>query len=435
MPESDPNIPKLFMNRFTVDYAAPFQRHLNRLEVEIAQEDYRHLKQVELLDAPPAEEDFTGMQEITSRLLRTTQNNYNRALLQRLGIRVYLDVPNYHVYYRLPDRTIRFSPLWRERILTRFLGHRPAVDSGWKPCPPVLPGCECRYLPDVAGGVFLLRRAAQQAEGLAVLTATHGPYDPHTFEVALYFMRAGKARAAIVNLGFAGREPLTDENLEKLKSWGVPLNPSNIDVIYPYADAAGHPYCYKLEEGLRRNIAYIGGPAPALIIDIHGCVGTHPEDSRLIVGLGGFPPYPRLDSLGRCEERSGVVHLFPQSSYRLGLGLLRDLSDEIYLQFCEGAHRCYHLAMLGGLQLIGRRLDPHQEAQSLLAGEERSFLPGEDIRWLPGAGGNALQRIEARKLHENTVCLHVEIPTRVRRKMALRLSEMGINASLDSSSL
>ena len=434
MADSGPNIPKLFVNRFTVDYAAPFERHLNRLEVEIAREDYRHLKRVELLDEPPSEDEFAGMHEITARLLRTTQNNYNRELLQRLGVRVYLDVPNYHVYYRLSDRTLRFSPLWRERVLTDFFGRRMVEDSGWRPCPPVLPGCECRFLPDEAGGVFLLRRTGEPPLQQALLTATHGPYDPHTFEVALYFLRAGRARAAIINLGFAGREPLTDENLEKLKAWGVPLNPSNIDVIYPYVDAGGHPYCYKLEEGFRRYAGLVG-PPPELVIDIHGCVGTHPQDSRLIVGLGGFPPYLQAGQVGRCEERSGVVHIFPHQPYRHGLSLLRDLSDEIYLQFCEDAHRCYHFAVLGRLQLIGRQLDPHQEARSLLAGEERTYLPDEDVRWLPGAGGNALQRIEARKFSPQVVCLHVEIPTWVRRKMALRLREMGIGASLDSSAL
>ena len=66
---------------------------------------------------------------------------------------------------------------------------------------------------------------------VSVLTVSHGPYDPHTLEVAFYFLRSGKGRAAVINLGFFGREPLAVSNLQKLKGWGVPLNPSNIDVI------------------------------------------------------------------------------------------------------------------------------------------------------------------------------------------------------------
>ena len=81
MPSHSGDIPELFRSRFTVDYDAPFQRHLNRLEVEIGREDYRHLKKVELLATAPDEEAFAAMEEITGRVLRTTQNNYNRDLL------------------------------------------------------------------------------------------------------------------------------------------------------------------------------------------------------------------------------------------------------------------------------------------------------------------------------------------------------------------
>jgi hypothetical protein len=59
----------------------------------------------------------------------------------------------------------------------------------------------------------------------------------------------------------------------------------------------------------------------------------------------------------------------------------------------------------------------------------------ENIRWLPGAGGNALQRIEARKLLADAICLHVEIPTSVRRRIALKLRELEIADSLDASAL
>ncbi|WP_429886286.1 hypothetical protein [Geoalkalibacter halelectricus] len=434
MAEHRAQIPPLFLNRFTVDEADPFRRYLNRLEVEIGREDYRHLKRVELLEPGPEQERFAAMEEITERLLKTTQNNYNRQLLLRLGIRVYLDRQLYEVWYRLPDRAVRFSPLWRANVLRRFFGRLPVEDSGWRPGPALLPGSEARFLPDEAGGVLLLRRP-RAPENLPLLTATHGPYDPHTFEVALYFLRTGKARAALVNLGFAGREPLTDENLAKLKSWGLPLNPSNIDVIYPYVDAAGHPYCYKLEKGFARYADLLEGAAPSLVVDIHGCVGTAPDDPRLIVGLGGLPPYLGPADIGRVEQRGEVLHVFPRAAYRQGLALLRDLSEEIYVQFCETPHRGYHFAVLGGLQLIGRALDPHVEVRSLLAGEERTFLPVENIRWLPGAGGNALQRLEARRLRPEAVCLHVEIPTAVRRKMALRLGDLALAASLESSGL
>ncbi|KIH76121.1 hypothetical protein SAMN05660860_02525 [Geoalkalibacter ferrihydriticus] len=434
MAENRAQIPPLFLNRFAVQDSDPFRRYLNRLEVEIGREDYRHLKRVDLVEPSPPDAAFAAMEEITERLLKTTQNNYNRQLLLRQGIRVYLDRHFYHVWYRLKGRSLRFSPLWRENVLRRFFGRLLCEDSGWHPGPPLLPGAEARFLPDEAGGVLLLRRP-RAAASLPLLTATHGPYDPHTFEVALYFLHTGKARAALINLGFAGREPLTDENLEKLKKWGVPLNPSNIDVIYPYVDSAGHPYCYKLEKGFARYAALLGGARPKLVIDIHGCVGTDAQDHRLIVGLGGLPPYLAPADIGRVEQRGAVLHLFPRAAYRDGLALLRDLSEEIYVQFCETPHRAYHFAVLGRLQLIGRTLDPHAEVRSLLAGEERTFLPAENIRWLPGAGGNALQRMEARRFEPGAVCLHVEIPTAVRRKMALRLGELATAVSLESSGL
>lgn len=435
MPGAPPSIPRLFVSKFTVDYSAPFRRHLNRLEVEIGREDYRHLKRVEMLAEAPTEGQFRGMVEITSRLLKTSQNNYNRDLLRRLGIRVYLDPVRYAVYYRLPDRTLRFTAAWREQVLQRFFHTAPAVDTGWRPGAPRLAGFEARFLPDGAGGVLLLRRSGERDPGQPLLTATHGPYDPHTLDVALYFLRTGKGAAALVNLGFSGREPLTDENLEKLKGWGVPLNPSNIDVIYPYVDDVGHPYCYKMEEGLGRYVKTIGGEPPALIIDIHGCVGTLPGDDRLVVGLGGFPPYRAVDDVGRPERRGDILHLSPHPPLRHGLSILRDLSENIYIQFCEAPHRGCHFFLMGGLQLIGRSFDPHQETQSLLPGEERTFLPGENIRWLPGAGGNALQRIVARRLRADALCLHVEIPTDVRRRIALKLRELEITDSLDSSAL
>ncbi len=215
----------------------------------------------------------------------------------------------------------------------------------------------------------------------------------------------------------------------------MPLNPSNIDVIYPYTDAGGHPYCYKLEENLRRYVAMLQIDAPQLIIDIHGCVGTREDDRRLIVGLGGFAPWPRLESLGTIEDCSGVLHLQPAPPLRRGLSVLRDLSEEMFVQFCTETHRGFHFSVLGGLQMIGRELDTRRSVESLLPGEERTFLPGENVRWLPGAGGNALQRIEARRLGGDTLCLHVEIPTSVRRKVALKHREEQIGASLDASSL
>jgi hypothetical protein len=253
--------------------------------------------------------------------------------------------------------------------------------------------------------------------------------------VTLYFLRTGKGSAALINLGFSGREPLTDENLEKLKGWGIPLNPSNIDVIYPYLDGDGHPFCYKLEEGLGRYIALLDRPPPGLIIDIHGCVGTRPDDTRLVAGLGGFPPYCRASELGELEKRGDILHLSPSSPLRRGLALLRDLSEEIYVQFCENPNQGYHFFVMGGLQLLGRGLNPAAEVKSLLPGEERTYLPRENIRWLPGAGGNAIQRIEARKLRAEAICLHVEIPTAVRRRIALKLREMEIADSLDASAL
>lgn len=435
MPRRVADIPDLFRHRFAVDYSAPFQRHLNRLEVEIGREDYRHLKKIELLPTSPDEAQFVAMEEITARLLETTQNDYNRDLLHRLRVRVYLDPRHYDVYYRLPARAIRFSADWRQKVLVRFFGQAPLQDTGWRPAGPWLVGYAVRFHPDPAGGVLLLRRRKTRREALVLLTATHGPYDPHTFDVTLYLLRAGCGAAAVVNLGFSGREPLTDENLEKLKGWGIPLNPSNIDVIYPYVDAAGHPNCYKLEEGLRRYVALLEGGAPQLIIDVHGCVGTRPDDSRLIVGLGGAPPYPRLAALGRLETGGNDLFLTPEPNLQQGLSLLRGLSAEISLQFCTQPHRCYHFCLDERPPLRGRPVDPRLEARSLLAGEPRFFLPAEQTRWLPGAGGNARQRREAAKLRSDALCLHVEIPTAVRRRIALRLHELEIGDSLDASAL
>ncbi|MGK2906312.1 MAG: hypothetical protein ACSLFH_08220, partial [Desulfuromonadales bacterium] len=268
-----------------------------------------------------------------------------------------------------------------------------------------------------------------------LITASHGPYDPHTLEVTLYFLRTGKGGSAIINLGFAGREPLTDANLAQLKAWGVALNPSNIDVIYPYVDEHGHPYCYKLEERLPDYVAALELPLPDLVIDIHGCVGTFTDDCRVLVGLGGLPPFREPEQIGSFRKEEGVLNLQPNPAVRRGLTLIRNLSAEMFVQFCAGAHLCYNFALLGGMQLLGTQIDPRLDTESLLDGEERAFLPGEDLRWLPGAGANALQRIAVRKLNPHSQCLHVEIPTAVRRKMVLKLRSLEIESSLDSSGL
>lgn len=435
MPGSHIQIPPLFVSRFEVDYKAPFHRYLNRLEVEIGREDYEPLQRVELLEEAPSDQSFAAMEEITGRVLETTQNNYNRRLLQRLGVRVYLDVGHYDVYYRLPDRCLKFVPTWRQHVLERFFGRVPVEDSGWQLCERMLPSFEARFLPDEAGGALLLRRRSSSGTALPLLTATHGPYDPHTLEVVLYFLRRQKGEAALINLGFSGREPLSDENLERLKRFRVPLNPSNIDVIYPYTDDSGHPHSYKLEENLRSYVDLLGVDPPDLLIDIHGCVGTRASDCRLVVGLGGFPPWPSLGSLGTLETCGGVLHLQPVASLRRGLFLLRDLSGEVFVQFCTGPHRGFHFSVRDDLRMIGWKFDTRRSVKSLLPGEERTFLPEEDARWLPGAGGNALQRVEARRIRRDMLCLHVEIPTRLRQKVALKLSEERIGVSLDASSL
>lgn len=432
-PKSPTMLPPLFVNRFKVDASAPFERHLNRLEVEIAREDYTGLKRVELVEPLPADSFYSGFSDLTERLLHTTQNNYNRQLLLRLGIRVYLDIPRYHIYYRLKDRCIRFIPSWRERVLRSFFGRLPVVDSDWQPCR-LLDGFLCRFCADEAGGVLMLQ-AEKSDPQLPLLTVSHGPYDPHTLEVAIYFLRYQKGRAALINLGFSGREPLADANLQKLKSLGVPLNPSNIDVIYPYVDKQGHPYCYKHEEGLCRYVSKLSGPEPDLIVDVHGYVGTHAGDERVLVGMGGLPPYPQLAELGEAKNWQKMVYLQPNQRLRRGLQMIRELSEEIYLQFCTEPHQAFHLGMLGGLQLIGRSFDPHREVASLLPGEERGFLPQENVRWLPSAGANAKQRIEACKLGSRALCLHVEVPTRIRRQIALKIQQQVINDSLTASQL
>ncbi len=436
MTEQRPGISPLFLSQFEVDEAIPFKRHLNRLEVEIGREDYSQLKRVELLDRVPGEEAFAGMTQITGRLLKSTQNNYNRELLKRLKIRIYLDPADYSIYYRLPDRCLRFVATWRQSVLERFFAAVPSVDYGWRPCGHALPEFEGRYLVDGAGGVLLLRHNQDELRRQRpLITASHGPYDPHTLEVALYFLRTGKGGTAIINLGFAGREPLTDDNVAQLEAWGVPLNPSNIDVIYPYADEHGHPYCYKLEEGLSHYVAALGIALPELVIDIHGCVGTFSDDRRIVVGLGGLPPFRDPQQIGTLSNEAGILYLQPGTSVRQGLAVIRELSAEMYVQFCAAAHECYNFALLGGMQLLGSRIGPRIEVDSLVDGEDRAFLPNDNLRWLPGAGANALQRIAARKLNPETQCLHVEIPTAVRRKMVLKLRSLEIESSLDASGL
>jgi hypothetical protein len=431
-----PGISPLFLSQFEVDEAVPFQRHLNRLEVEIGREDYSQLKRVELLDQVPAEQTFTAMVEITERLLKNTQNNYNRALLERLQVRIYLDPVHYSIYYRLPGRCLRFVATWRQAVLQRFFARLPTEDSNWQPCGKALPEFEARYLADDAGGALLLRhRQADSRQHQPLITASHGPYDPHTLEVTLYFLRTGRGGSAIINLGFAGREPLADDNLAQLESWGVPLNPSNIDVIYPYFDEHGHPYCYKLEEGLPKYIETLAMSLPDLVIDIHGCVGTFSDDRRVVVGLGGLAPFRQPAQIGAFRKAEGVLYLQPNAAVRHGLSLIRELSAEMFVQFCTDAHQCYNFALLGGMQLLGTQIDPRLDTESLLDGEERAFLPDEDLRWLPGAGANALQRIAAHKLNPDAQCLHVEIPTAVRRKMVLKLRSLEIESSLDASGL
>lgn len=436
MKDHPPGISPLFLSQFEVDEAVPFRRHLNRLEVEIGREDYSQLKRVELLDEVPGEETFTAMVEITELLLKSTQNNYNRELLKRLQVRIYLDSLHYSIYYRLPDRCLRFVATWRQAVLQRFFARLPTEDSGWQPCGKALPEFEGRYLPDAAGGALLLRhRQDDIRQQRPLITASHGPYDPHTLEVTLYFLRTGTGGSAIINLGFAGREPLADENLAQLESWGVPLNPSNIDVIYPYVDEHGHPYCYKLEEGLPDFVDAMELSLPNLVIDFHGCVGTFSDDHRVVVGLGGLPPFLEPEQIGRVHKEEGVLYLQPNAAVRRGLALIRDLSAEMYVQFCAGSNQCYNFALLGGMQLLGTQVDPRVDTDSMLKGEERAFLPNEDLRWLPGAGANALQRIAARKLNPQTQCLHVEIPTAIRLKMVLKLRTLEIESSLDASGL
>ncbi len=430
-----PSVPisPLFVNKFRVDEKSPFTRHLNRLEVEVAGENYEELKHVELVK-DPGDDFFASCLDLTDSLLETSQNIYNCNLLKEQGIRVYMDGPRYHVYYRSAGRCIRFIPTWREKVLKRFCREVPLVDSGWRDCSHALPAFKARFLPDSGGGVLLLNRAAADP-ALPILTVSHGPYDPHTLDVALYYLRYGKARAVLVNLGFSGREPLVDANLERLKEWGVPLNPSNIDIIYPYIDERGHPNCYKHERGVCDYIDLLESSQPELIVDIHGYVGTYAKDKRVLVGMGGLPPYPTLDELGTVEQREALLHLHPHPRFSEGLRLLQDLSQEIYVQLCLKPDLCCHFALLGDLQLSGRSFDPRDEIVSMLEGEERSILKHEQIRWLPSAGANALQRQQVCSLQRKALCIHVEIPTRIRQQLAVKLRQQAFEDSYQASGL
>ena len=181
MKNQQPKISPLFLSQFEVDETVPFQRHLNRLEVEIGKEDYSRLKRVELLEEVPDESTFSTMVEITERLLKSTQNNYNRVLLKRLQARIYLDHIHYSIYYRLPDRCLRFVATWRKEVLQRFFAEIPISDTWWHPCGHALPEFEARFLPDAAGGALLLRCLQEEdRQQRPLITASHGPYDPHT---------------------------------------------------------------------------------------------------------------------------------------------------------------------------------------------------------------------------------------------------------------
>ena len=125
-----PEISPLFISQFEVDSSSPFERHLNRLEVEIGREDYSQLKRVALLTIPPSEESFSAMVEMTERLLNSTQNIYNRDLLIRLGVRIYLEPASYKVYYRLSDRCLCFIPTWRNKVLGQFFQPQPEEPKG-----------------------------------------------------------------------------------------------------------------------------------------------------------------------------------------------------------------------------------------------------------------------------------------------------------------
>jgi hypothetical protein len=357
-------------------------------------------------------------------------------LLKRQGVRIYLDISNYSIYYRLPHITLRFLATWRQFVLEKFFKVPPGEDTGWHPCGQSLPDFETRYIPDLSGGVLLLRHLHEDTrQQKPLMTASHGPYDPHTLEVTLYFLRTSKAGSSIINLGFSGREPLTDENVKRLEEWGLPLNPSNIDVIYPYTDEKGHPCCYKVEDNLPDFIEMMSLEPPELIIDVHGCVGTHKEDKRVIVGLGGLPPFLNPETLGSLLKEEGILFLQPNSLLRKGLSIIRDLSEEMYVQFCANKNLFYNYALLGGMQLIGFQVIPESDIDNLLDGEERAFLPKENLRWIPGAGANAIQRKAAQKINPMALCLHVEIPTAIRKKMVLKLRSLEIEASLDSSTL
>ena len=172
-----------------------------------------------------------------------------------------------------------------------------------------------------------------------------------------------------------------------------------------------------------------------LIVDVHGYVGTSTDDRRVIVGLGGLPPYPDPQKMGQLEIKGETVRLKPDGRLLQGLKMIRELSPEIAVQFCAASTCGYHLELQDDLSLCGRIFDPQPEMESLLKGEERNYLTRENVRWLPSAGANALQRVQACKLNSCAGCMHVEIPTLIRQRMALRMKEMAITDSLTSSGL
>ena len=219
MKPGPPKIPDLFRCEFEVDARAPFRRHLNRLEVEIGREDYRHLKRVELVDEPVDRGRLCRHGGDHRPAAGTTQNNYNRTLLEQLGVRVYLDVPHYAVYYRFRDGSCASSPPGGRRCWRGFSNRSRCSTAAGRRRGSALPGFAARYLPDGAGGVLLLRRlGGRRRRRTAVDRHPRALRPPHPGSRPLFSAhrpwRGGADQPGVFRAGaLGGRKPGTAQGL------------------------------------------------------------------------------------------------------------------------------------------------------------------------------------------------------------------------------
>ena len=136
------------------------------------------------------------------------------------------------------------------------------------------------------------------------------------------------------------------------------------------------PYCYKLEEGLTRLVALLGGPPPQpgprpARLRRNQCRGPAPGGRpRRVSPLS--PPartWGGWSAMGRfCISSPGRCCVRPR--------LLRALSGEIYVQFCTAPRQGYNFASSGAAAA--------RPGFRLRAGGGQACSPGRSARFCPG---------------------------------------------------